>query len=110
MGKRVSRAELARREAAVLRALDAVDWHRPCDLARRAGLPLAAVVAALKRLAYANRVERRELVLRVIRGRQRPRYTSKLLVEYRELRRQDWSVLPSWLHMRPPGAQAGCRR
>lgn len=110
MGKRVSRTELARREAAVLRALDAMDWRRPCDLARRAGLPLAAVVAALKRLAYSNRIERRELVLRVIRGRERPRYTSKLLVEYRKLRRQDWSMMPAWLHVQPAGAQAGCRR
>jgi DNA-binding IclR family transcriptional regulator len=71
----------------ILDLLDDGQWHRPSDLASRAGMNVAAVLAALRSLSTTHCIDRRErLVPRMHHGRQRIRKTSRLIVEYRLLK------------------------
>lgn len=83
MSRRSTEADRMAYEKAVMDLLSTGGWFRPGDIAQQTGLLRQYVVRALTRLQSVHSVTRRERTISVVRGRSRPRLTSKPIIEYR---------------------------
>lgn len=104
MSRRVSDAELLKREAAIRKALSRKGWHRPIAIAERANLEINATIHAIKRMEQAGQLQRRECRINTLRGRYRKRLASRVIVEYRLVDFSGWALWPASLY----AGLAGC--